>query len=68
LAISQDDGNSQTLSNQEQVSAAVGREVSQLGVEVTRRNLNIQPTIKIRPGYRFVVKVDRAIAFPSPYR
>lgn len=68
LAISQDDGNAQSLSNQEQVSAAAGREISQLGVEVTRRNLNIQPTIKIRPGYRFVVKVDRAIAFPSPYR
>ncbi len=68
LAISQDDGDSNILSNQEQVSAAAGREISQLGVEMARRNLQIQPTIKIRPGYRFVVKVDRAIAFPSPYR
>jgi type IV secretion system protein VirB10 len=38
-----------------------------LGMEVTRKNLNIQPTVKIRPGYRFNVRVNRDIAFTEPY-
>jgi type IV secretion system protein VirB10 len=36
-------------------------------MEVTRENLNIQPTVKIRPGYRFNVRVNRDIAFAEPY-
>ena len=36
-------------------------------MEVTRRNLNIQPTIKIRVGYRFNVRVNKDIAFQEPY-
>jgi type IV secretion system protein VirB10 len=31
----------------EVVAGAVGSQVSQLGVEITRRNLNVQPTIKV---------------------
>ncbi|WP_028749767.1 IncP-type conjugal transfer protein TrbI [Rhizobium mesoamericanum] len=32
------------------------------------KNLNVQPTIQIRPGYRFNVLVDQDIIFPSAYR
>ena len=46
---------------------AVGQEVSQLGEQITRRNLNVQPTIKIRPGYKFNVHVNRDIVFDAPY-
>jgi type IV secretion system protein TrbI len=49
------------------VGGAVGREISQLGVEVTRRNLNVQPTIRVPVGYRFSVRVNRDILFDSPY-
>lgn len=56
------------LSSQQTVAAAVGTQMSQLGIEITRKNLRIQPTIEIRPGYRFVVKVNRDIVFPSTYR
>jgi len=49
------------------VGQAVGQQVGQLGVEVTRRNLNIQPTIVVRPGYRFFVRVEKDIPFNSPY-
>ena len=41
--------NSSVLQSQsvgQQAGAAVGQQVGQLGVEVTRRNLNIQPTIR----------------------
>jgi type IV secretion system protein VirB10 len=58
------------LTNQsvgETASSAVGQEVSQLGAQVTRRNLNVQPTIKIPVGYKFNVRVNRDIAFEAPY-
>jgi type IV secretion system protein VirB10 len=49
-------------------SAAVGQQLTELGAEVTRRNLNIQPTIKIREGYRFNVRVNRDMLFDAPYK
>jgi type IV secretory pathway VirB10-like protein len=49
------------------VGQAVGQQVGQLGVEVTRRNLNIQPTIVVRTGYRFFVRVEKDIPFNGPY-
>ncbi|MBN9657134.1 MAG: hypothetical protein J0H49_03095 [Acidobacteria bacterium] len=52
----------------EVTGSAVGRELSQLGADVTRRNLNIQPTIKVPIGYRFNVRVNRDILFEGPYR
>ena len=48
--------------------SAVGREMSQLGADVTRRNLNVQPTIKVPIGYRFNVRVNRDIVFDGPFR
>lgn len=48
-------------------SAAAGN-LSQLGAEITRKNLNIQPTIKVPVGYRFNVRVNRDILFDAPYR
>jgi type IV secretory pathway VirB10-like protein len=47
--------------------SAVGQEVSQLGQQITRRNLNTQPTIKIPVGYKFNVRVNRDILFEAPY-
>ena len=51
----------------QQVGQAVGQQVGQLGVEVTRRNLNVQPTIVVRPGYRFFVRVEKDLQFDGPY-
>lgn len=33
-----------------------------------QRNMDIQPTLEIRPGYRFNVLVDRDVVFPGAYR
>jgi len=49
------------------LEALVGQQVGQVGVEVTRRNLNIQPTIIVRPGYRFFVRVEKDLLFKAPY-
>lgn len=48
-------------------AGAVGQEISQLGAQITRKNLNVQPTIKIPIGYRFNVRVNRDILFDAPY-
>jgi type IV secretory pathway VirB10-like protein len=47
--------------------SAVGQELSQTGAQITRRNLNVQPTIKVPAGYKFTVRVNRDILFESPY-
>ncbi len=47
--------------------SAVGQELSQTGAQITRRNLNVQPTIKVPAGYKFNVRVDRDIVFDAPY-
>jgi type IV secretion system protein VirB10 len=47
--------------------SAVGQQASDLGAQITRRNLNVQPTIKVSIGYRFNVRVNRDILFDAPY-
>ena len=48
--------------------SAVGQELSQTGAQITRRNLNVQPTIKVPAGYKFTVRVNRDILFELPYQ
>jgi type IV secretion system protein TrbI len=52
----------------ETAGSAVGQQMSQLGIDVTRRNLDVQPTIKVRAGYRFNVRVNRDLVFDRPYQ
>ncbi|MEN2388496.1 TrbI/VirB10 family protein [Comamonas sp. A7-5] len=47
--------------------AAVAQQMSQLGIEIARKNLRVQPTIEIRPGYQFNVRVDKDLLFSRPY-
>lgn len=47
--------------------ASVGQELSQTGAQLTRRNIDVQPTIKVPAGYRFNVRVNRDILFEAPY-
>lgn len=44
----------------------MGRQFGQLGTEMIKRNLNIQPTLEIRSGYRFNVMVNKDLILP-PY-
>jgi type IV secretion system protein VirB10 len=52
----------------QETESAAGREVSQLGTQIARKNLNVQPTIKIPAGYKFNVRVNRDILFEEPCR
>ena len=46
---------------------AIGQQASELGAQITSRNLNVQPTVKISAGYRFNVRAHRDILFEAPY-
>ncbi len=47
------------------MASAVARELAQTSQMLLQKNLSIQPTIKIRPGYKLNVMVNRDIIFPS---
>jgi len=62
---------SSTLSTQDTASDAARRNFAETFGKVTERtidkNLDVQPTLEIRPGYRFNVLVDQDIIFPGVY-
>jgi type IV secretory pathway VirB10-like protein len=45
------------LDAQQSIAAGLGQQFGQLGQELARRNARIQPTLEIRPGYRFTISV-----------
>ena len=49
------------------VAAAMGQQFAATGSEVTRRNMDIQPTLEIRPGYHFEVMVNKDVIL-EPYK
>ena len=61
VQLSQGQGNSQTsgLTAQQTIAAALGQQLGELGMEMARRNMQVQPTLEIRPGYRFTVMVTK---------
>src|SRR5579875_2533319 len=70
LQISQNRTNGSVLaypSAGQEAAAAIGTQAAQLGEQITNRNLNIQPTLKIRPGEIFAVSVKKDMLFPGPY-
>jgi type IV secretion system protein VirB10 len=48
-------------------ASAIAQDLAQTGAQITRRNLNVQPTIKVPAGYKFTVRVNRDILFEAPY-
>lgn len=62
---------SSTLATQDTASDAARRSFAETFGRVVERtidkNLNVQPTLKIRPGYKFNVLVDQDIVFPRAY-
>ena len=48
----------------EEAKAEFAQQLGQLGMQMAQRNLDIQPTLEIRPGYRFNVFVTKDIILP----
>ncbi len=63
---------SSTLATQDTASDAARRNFAETFGRVAdrtiQRNMDVQPTLQIRPGYKFNVLVDQDIVFPSFYR
>ena len=49
-------------------AAALGQEIGRVTAQITRRNVNLQPTLEIRPGYLFNIEVTADIVLPGPYQ
>jgi len=62
---------SSTLATQDTASDAARRNFAdsfgRVAEQTISKNLNVQPTVKIRPGYKFNVLVDQDIVFPGVY-
>lgn len=63
---------SSTLATQDTASDAARRNFAETFGRVAdrtiQRNMDVQPTLEIRPGYKFNVLVDQDIVFPGPRR
>lgn len=55
----------QAPSASQTVAGALGQQLGQVGTNMANKNLNIQPTLEIRPGYRFNVMVTKDIVLGS---
>lgn len=49
------------------MSQALGNQLGNTAVQLIQRNMNISPTIEIRPGYKLNVVVTKDIIFSKPY-
>ncbi|EHH02376.1 conjugal transfer protein TrbI [Agrobacterium tumefaciens CCNWGS0286] len=63
---------SSTLATQDTASDAARRNFAEsfgrVADRTIQRNMDVQPTLQIRPGYKFNVLVDQDIVFPGQYR
>lgn len=66
LSQPQNSGALNTPSASQQAAAATAQQLNNVGTNLLNRNLNIQPTLVIRPGYAFNVLVNRTMILP-PY-
>lgn len=57
-------GTNQAPSVSQTVGAALGQQIGQTAMTITQKNLNIQPTLEVRPGYQFNVMVTADMILP----
>lgn len=61
------DTNGNQISDTQIVYAAVGEQMSQTSAQLVAKNMDIQPTITIRPGANFNVLLTRDMVLPTYY-
>jgi len=52
---------------QSTLSSALGQQLGQTTVQMIAKNLNMAPTLEIRPGYRFNIIVTKDLTLSKPY-
>ncbi|MNH36744.1 Bacterial conjugation TrbI-like protein [compost metagenome] len=71
ISLSQDRGSNNESDRESASSAmseALGQQLGQVTAQMIAKNLNIAPTLEIRPGYRFNVMVTKDLTFSKPYQ
>ncbi|OLN30177.1 Conjugative transfer protein TrbI [Desulfovibrio sp. DV] len=53
---------------QQEMASALATQFGQTTSKLLEKNMNIKPTLEIRPGYRFNVIVTKDLVFKEPYR
>ena len=53
---------------QDEMGAALAAQLGQATMQLLQKNLNIKPTLEIRPGYQFNIIVTKDLVFQQPYR
>ena len=66
--LSQPRNTSNQLTTQQILYSAIGQHMSQTAMQLMAKNINIQPTLKIRPGTNFNVLLTRDMVLPKPYQ
>ena len=60
------DSDKPTLQNE--MGSALAAQLGQATLQLLQKNLNIKPTLEIRPGYQFNVIVTKDLVFQKPYK
>ncbi len=72
VEMTQEEQRAEQGSNQQRMSdalsEALGNQLGGVMAEMLQKNMNIAPTLEIRPGYRFNVMLVKDLEFKRPYR
>jgi type IV secretory pathway VirB10-like protein len=68
MSQSSKNNNATNPSASEVMSSGLGQQMAQVTLGMMNKNLDIQPTIKINPGYEFNVTVTSDLVFSGYYR
>ena len=60
-------GTVSTQSMQQEMASALAAQMGQATTQLLQKNLNIKPTLEVRPGYQFNVVVTKDLVFQKPY-
>jgi type IV secretion system protein VirB10 len=67
MSASGSSGTDNTPSMQQEMASALTAQLGQATLQLLQKNLNIKPTLEIRPGYQFNVIVTKDLVFQKPY-
>lgn len=72
-SLATDQGNNNATGYQQpsvssEMSQALGQQLGQVSAQIISKNLNVAPTIEIRPGYRFNIVAVKDVTFTKAYQ
>jgi type IV secretion system protein VirB10 len=66
-SINSSTGTDAAPSIQDEMAAALAAQLGQTTMQLIQKNLNISPTLEVRPGYQFNIIVTQDMVFQKPY-